>query len=76
MVKNVKSSYNKVNVNISREGYLSITCACEILELSCKSFCSKDSITNVMSLADVAKDYQVKMDAKCDKATHVHTAKK
>ena len=46
--------------------------ACKVPDLECKSHHNKDLMTSIISLADMADDYRINMDNKCDKAMHAH----
>ena len=45
---------------------------CKVPNMSCKALYNKESMTNIISLADIANDHRVTIDTSKDKAMFVH----
>ena len=71
-VCNVKNNKKGDSMSTNGKGRLNLNTTYKAHGMSCEAFCNKDSMSNTISLADMADDYRVTMDTNADKAMFVH----
>lgn len=69
---NIKESASTVSISTNRKENLKAMTACEVPNLKFKSYFNTDSMTKIISLVDMEKNYLITMDTGIDKAMHVH----
>jgi hypothetical protein len=72
MVSNIKKGLSNINIRTNEEGHLKAVTACKVLDLEFKSYYNKDSMTNIISLVDMADNYRITIVTKFDKVMYVH----
>ena len=63
---------NDIRIDTNGKGSLGATASCKVPSLNCKGWFNEDSISNIISLADIADEHRVTMDTNIDKAFFVH----
>lgn len=72
IVKSIEESSSNTSMKANRDSNLKARTTCKVLNLECKSYYNKDSIANIISLADMVGNYRVTADTKYNKAIYVH----
>ena len=72
LINEIKPSNYNMKVDTNGEGRLEATSSCKVPSMSCKAWYNEESMTNIISLADMADDHRVTMDTSKDKAMFVH----
>ena len=76
VVSNIKESKSNVNISTNGKGNLKAMITYEVINLKCKSCFNKESMTNIISLVDIAEECQITMDTKVEKAMLVYMKNK
>lgn len=71
-VEKITPCNNNIQIDTNGKGSPGATASREVPSLSCKGWFNEDSISNVTSLADMADEHRVAMDANVDKAFFAH----
>ena len=68
LTNEIKSSNYNMKVDTNGEEHLEATSLHEVPNMLCKAWYNKESIVNIISLANIADDYRVTMGTNKDKA--------
>ena len=71
VVRNLKENESNANTSTNGRVKLKAIATCEVTNLKRKSRFNKESMTNIIGLADVAEEHQITMDTKTEKAMQV-----